>query len=383
MDRLVKLNGLTKLNGKYVNTKNIINVKNTNIINMDDYSIDDIKIYPIQKNIQKNIQKKYLRLGYTETTLLFVFWMNNYKKIHDDSLLYFRNKFTRWLYTTSGYYDKTQSGHYMNVIHKSINDPDIYNMYMSTLLNFLIKADILDIRSHIKINDTNNYDTNNYNYYNEFKKYLEPNTEQNISREIVYAFIKNTKLLIISPFAPLMKQQIDNGNCKRIYNDFPNINNVFDYRYPYTFFNDGPHNNILETLENEYTKIIKMYNINNYDSVIISCGAYSNLLAQKFYELNKNVCTVGGELQIFFGIANQRVKGEANNFDWKTYVENYEDLRKANINTYESALQHWNNFGKKEGRTFKKFNNNQYWILNIPDEYKPENYMSIEKGCYW
>lgn len=369
---------LKKLKGKFINTQNIINIKNINVPNMNDYSINDIKIYPIQKIIQKSDKKKYLRCGFTETTLLFVFWMYNYKKIHNESLLNYRNSFTRWLYTTSGYYDKTQNGYYMNVIHKSINDPDVYNIYMSTLLNFLIKADILDIRTHVKNNDTNNY-----NYYNEFKKYLEPNTEQNMSREIVYNFINNSKLLIISPFAPLMKQQIESQNCKKIYNDFPNINSVVIYKYPYTFFNDGPNNNILETLENEYTKIIEMYNINDYDSVIISCGAYSNLLAKKFYELNKHVCTVGGELQIFFGIANQRVKGEDNDFDWKTYVENYEDLQKANINTYESALQHWNKYGKKEGRTFKKFNNSECWILNIPDEYKPENYMNIENGCYW
>ena len=30
-----------------------------------------------------------------------------------------------------------------------------------------------------------------------------------------------------------------------------------------------------------------------------------------------------------------------------------------------------------------KINNPEYWILNIPDEYKPENYMKIENGCYW
>jgi len=380
MNKLTKLNGLVKLNRKYINTKNIIKIqKPINIVDIDDYFIDDIKIYPIQKIIQKNIQKKYLRLGYTETTLLFIFWMNNYKKIHNDSLLNYRNKFTRWLYTTSGYYDKTQTGTYMNVIHKSINDPDVYNIYMSSLLNFLVKADILDIRSHVKNNDVNNY-----NYYNEFKKYLESKIEQNISKDIVYDFIKDSKLLIISPFAPLMKQQIDNGNCKRIYNDFPNINSVLIYTYPYTFFNDGLQNNILETLENEYTKIIEMYNINDYDSVIISCGAYSNLLAKKFYELNKNVCTVGGELQVFCGIANKRIKNVNNNkFDWKNYVNNYEDLRKANINTYESASRHWNNHGKREGRTYKKFDNSQYWILNIPDEYKPKNYMRIENGCYW
>ena len=100
--------------------------------------------------------------------------------------------------------------------------------------------------------------------------------------------------------------------------------------------------------------------------------------------MNKHVCTVGGELQVFFGIANKRIKNiNNNNFNWEDYVNNYEDLKKANINTYESALEHWNNHGKKEGRTYKKFDNSQYWILNIPNEYKPKNYMRIENGCYW
>ncbi len=29
------------------------------------------------------------------------------------------------------------------------------------------------------------------------------------------------------------------------------------------------------------------------------------------------------------------------NFNWKTYVYNYEDLRKAGINTEKKALRHW------------------------------------------
>jgi len=41
------------------------------------------------------------------------------------------------------------------------------------------------------------------------------------------------------------------------------------------------------------------------------------------------------------------------NFDWKTYVDNYEDLRNAGINTKESALQHWYDSGRQEGRTDK------------------------------
>ena len=41
-------------------------------------------------------------------------------------------------------------------------------------------------------------------------------------------------------------------------------------------------------------------------------------------------------------------------FDWLTYINNYDDLRLAKINTYEKALQHWNIYGKNENRTFKK-----------------------------
>ena len=26
---------------------------------------------------------------------------------------------------------------------------------------------------------------------------------------------------------------------------------------------------------------------------------------------------------------------------------------------------------------------NEFWICDIPDEYKPENYKAVEDGCYW
>jgi hypothetical protein len=39
-------------------------------------------------------------------------------------------------------------------------------------------------------------------------------------------------------------------------------------------------------------------------------------------------------------------------FDWESYINNYEDLRKANIDTKEKAWNHWIKHGKKEGRTF-------------------------------
>ena len=40
-------------------------------------------------------------------------------------------------------------------------------------------------------------------------------------------------------------------------------------------------------------------------------------------------------------------------FNWIQYVNKYEDLMNANINTKEKAYQHWFTYGKKEGRTWK------------------------------
>ena len=47
---------------------------------------------------------------------------------------------------------------------------------------------------------------------------------------------------------------------------------------------------------------------------------------------------------------------EANkhDFDWREYVNSYEDLKFSGINSFEKAFQHWIYYGKKEGRVFKK-----------------------------
>jgi hypothetical protein len=47
------------------------------------------------------------------------------------------------------------------------------------------------------------------------------------------------------------------------------------------------------------------------------------------------------------------------NFDWKTYINNYEDLRNAGINTQEKAWRHWIMYGKQEGRSFNMINTNK------------------------
>ena len=279
--------------------------------------------------------KKIIRLGFTETTLLFIHWYENISNDKNKSTHYkiinLKKNMINWLYTTSGYYDKTIIYNYMNVKHENDIDPETYNKYFEILLNFVKEADLFVCGIH--------YDKNN-DEYKQFIKYL--NVKSSYTYDIFYSIVKNRKILIISPFAELFKKQFDSGNCKLIDNDFPDIKKIYYYTNIYTFFNNGPHNNILETVNYLFADILSKIN-DNYDLVLISAGAYSNLLANKFYDYGKDVYTMGAELQKFFGVLNNREKS------------------KMNLNVINKNL----------------------WIVDIPNEYKPIDYEKIENGCYW
>ena len=277
---------------------------------------------------------KILRFGMTECSLLFLYWLNKYKQIKITKPID-KKCLIKWLYTTSGYYDNVIKSHYMDAIHTD-EDTEIYIKYMNIVLEFIKESDIYTCLYHkFNLNDE----------LNEFKLLINAKKNQDINDQIVFDFIKNKKILIISPFSPLIKDQLISGNCKKIYNNTPDIDTIYTYTFPYTFFNKGPHNNILETADHIYNEIITNIN-NDYDSVLISCGAYGCLMAKKFYDNGKNVCTLGGDLQTMFGILNGRTRDYYNN---------------AN----------------------KEIPNKEYWITKIPDVYKPKDYMKIENGCYW
>lgn len=279
--------------------------------------------------------QKILRLGFTECSLLFIYWLIKYKQVKNKEIIDLKIMLIKWLYSTSGYYDNVIQSTYMDAIHTD-EDTEIYIKYMEILLDFIKESD-------------------NYIFYfhkcslidemNEFKLLINTKKQDYISQQLVYNFIENKKILIISPFAPLIKEQIINGNCKKIYNNTPHIDTIYTYTFPYTFFNKGPHNNILETADFIYNQIITTIN-NDYDTVLINCGAYSCLMAQKMYNNNKNVCTIGGDFQTMFGILNGRTKNY--------YIKENNELP-----------------------------NKEYWITEIPDIYKPDDYIKIENGCYW
>jgi hypothetical protein len=277
--------------------------------------------------------EKILRLGYTEMTLLLIYWLEKYNGKKD---IESKKSMIKWLYTTSGYYDNKISSHYMDACHPK-KDPIVYEKYFESLLNFIKNADNFTFGVHRKPDDIE---------LKTFINFLELKNQQPLDINLFFNKIKNRKILIISPFAKLIQKQYENRNCYKIYKNFPKIEKISYYTNIYTFFNKGPHNNILVTINYLFNNVNNTINSNNYDMVIISAGAYSNLLAKKFYDVGKDVLTIGGELQTIFGILN----GRNRQFTLK------------NVN---------------------KLENKEYWITKIPDKYKPKDYMKIENGCYW
>lgn len=278
------------------------------------------------------MNKKFLRLGLTETTLLFFYWYHKKINRKDKDIDNGKEFLIKWLYTTSGYYDKTIKSSYFDAKH-NINDPQVYLIYFEKLYNFIKDSDNFHYGVH--------YDRNKDNFIN-FINDLNIKNNIYMGNEFIYNLIKDKDVLIISPFASLFKKQFDSGNLKKIYSNFEEPCKISYYDYIYTFFNNGPDNNILETVDRMYLDIKKSIN-NNYSLVIISTGAHSILLAEKFYNDNKDVVTIGGDLQKIFGVLNSR------------------------------ELISWG---------FKP-ENPELWIMNIPNEYKPDGFQKIENGCYW
>ena len=70
-------------------------------------------------------------------------------------------------------------------------------------------------------------------------------------------------------------------------------------------------------------------------------------------------------------------------FDWMYYVSNNRDLRKAGIITEEKALEHWNKYGKKEGRKghHDYINEFGYWTSSkevCEDEHIFDKHLGLE-----
>jgi hypothetical protein len=142
-----------------------------------------------------------------------------------------------------------EPGHFYSVI------PNITNEYNNNETKF-INLDFNE-ESHLQIlEDLNSYltdfdetfgisiDDNLLALKEEFLQYINFYNKQ--PKYSLFTFMENKNILIINNLGSIMKQQIENGNVKKIHIDFPdNVKSINYFENGYTFFNNGPDNNIM------------------------------------------------------------------------------------------------------------------------------------------
>lgn len=269
-----------------------------------------------------------IRLGLTESTLLFFFYLD---KLQIDNSHYKESQksLINWLYTTSGFYDKNIQGSYFDFDTNAVKKSSTYHLYFTKLLDIVTtqKDTFIQICFH-------HIDPRLQSFKEAFLKLVDTKTPPTNLRQ----FMEGKHILIINNLGSLMKQQYESGNIKKMNTEFPDtVKSIQYFENGYTFFNSGPDKSIIETAKKICDKIQNL----SFDGAIISAGAYSSLLYDFIVKnMGKEAFIEGGGLPCYFGVITKR------------------------------------------GTIFKNDKINQYWV-KVPDHMKPENYQKIEDGCYW
>jgi|LauGreDrversion4_2_1035121.scaffolds.fasta_scaffold599521_1 hypothetical protein len=284
---------------------------------------------------------KIVRLGQTESSLLFLTYFSRHYNINPElksaiskNILNLAN----WLYSTSGYYDKSVKGSYFDFNITCLNKNFFeYIKHLQLAVSgcnttqfFFHDGLVMNLVQQYKNDFIKQFNINNFTILNgtEFQERIDD----------IFKLMENKNVLVISSFDGLVKKQFESGNLYKIYSNFPQLKSLQVYKFPYCFNNNGPDNTYFETLENIFNEIKNI----EFDIAILGCGAYGHMLCHKIdSELNKDAIYVGGSIQTLFGILSSREKEHG------------------------------------------KVQYNEYWITTIPQEYKPKNYKLVENGCYW
>jgi hypothetical protein len=295
---------------------------------------------------------KIIRLGFTESGLLLLNYTHRYVELSPDSkiqLLHNMKWLINWLYTTSGYYDKEVEGSNKNFtdsaytanLDKLIEHWEIaVNGCEETQLMFH-NGFISEMYNCIKEPFLHHYQIKNIQLFYETNQIIDRMPEYYEKIPHYYEKMRGKKILVVSSFAELCVQQYITGNVDKLGLGFPHVERVVGVTTPYCFLNKGPHNSYFETLTYIFEEIKKA----DFDVAVLGCGVYGHMLTHLIHsELEKDSIYLGGCVTNLFGILSTR---------------------------------------EKNGGMGKYIKTNEFWILNIPDEYKPLDYKEIEDGCYW
>ena len=287
---------------------------------------------------------KIVRLGMTESGILlltFVYRHCNMDAEKKNQIMEPLMKLVNWLYTTSGYYDKTVSGTKFNFQQDALNEN--FNKLVSHFETAV--GDCQETQMYFHDGFIRNLYEKVKHQFQQFYKintFILLNGTKSIDRvPIYYGHMWNKRILVISSFAELCQQQYDSGNVYKLGIDFPPIQGLDGVTTPYCFLNQGPHNNYFETLDAIFEEVKQK----EFDLAVIGCGVYGHMLTHKIHdEMKKSAIYVGGGITNLFGVLSTR---------------------------------------ERTVGMGKEVKLNEYWITHIPESYRPTNYKEIEDGCYW
>jgi hypothetical protein len=286
---------------------------------------------------------KIVRLGMTETELLFLTYVIRYQRAFippniKPQISKFIMSMVNWLYTTSGYYDKSVKGNYFNFDVTALNQN--YLKYLEHLEISVAGCEQTQIYLHdgLPMSLFEHFKEGFISHFKIKNLVLMNGTKFYDRIDSIFERMNGKKVLAISSFDGLIQKQYSSGNVYKIYEKFPPLSDLSTVKFPYCFLNNGPHENYFETLDAVFEEIKKV----DFDIALLGCGAYGHMLCHRIHsELGKDAIYIGGSIQTIFGILSKR------------------ELESSKLPV------------------------NDYWITDIPEEYKPPNYKQIENGCYW
>lgn len=279
----------------------------------------------------------------TESGLLLLLFVKRFegvseplmKRIHANIV-----SLVNWLYTTSGYYDKSIQGNKFNFDTTALTpnlNKFIHHLHVSVQgcheAQFMFhRGFMMDLFLEVKEKFLKHLNISNFRLMN--------GVSINVLLPSIYTYIENKRVLVVSSFESLIKKQCTENRLEKIGLGFPKIECLVGVRPPYCFFNNGPHNNYFETLASIFKEVREKKD--EFDVVLLGCGCYGHMLSHMIHEeLNKDAIYIGGDITTMFGILSTRAR-----------------------NHVQDKV-------------------NEYWVTDIPDELKPNGYKDIEGGCYW
>lgn len=265
---------------------------------------------------------KIQRPGHSESNILY---SNFLKKKYP--IKYSKNiehTFIKWIYKTSGFYDKTIDPENFLQVSESYCYNRLIEEYEQSLYGCdhieccygnpsfdddppeLLKEYIMQFQAKsTAINFNYIYNYSNYNFTRYWcSEYRKDNNYYGVFHEH-YNLLANKTVLVVGAFSELIQYQYKN-NVKNIFINFPKFDLII-YTTPYTFMNTGPDANFFETLDKLWLDIYEL----KFDVALLSCGVYAALLIDKICRIKqKDGIYMGRGCNYMFGIDPHRNKKE-------------------------------------------------------------------------